>query len=863
MDRATVGRHAKPSSRSSPPCARRWETFLISRALDHHVSKRTRPSLVTSSTKQVARPKPLFGRPIKRVEDRQFITGNATFIGDVRPSGLLHAAFVRSPHAHARITRIDVSEARKLPGVSYVFTGADIEGRVKPLLEPGRDDDDEEAVGEGGERRSEEEEDDDEEWGSNASGITWRALATETVNYSGEAVAMVVADDPYTAEDGAELVVVEYDPLPAVIDPEAALKPDSPNVHDYLPSNLASHSSVEAGDIEKAFKKADEVVKFKLYNQRLSPAPIEPRGIVASFDAGTGVLTVHLSTQDPHGARDELADILSMARETVRVIAPEVGGAFGGKAGIYPEDPVVSHAARFLHRPVRWVESRRENLMTMRQGRGQVQFGELAMSRGGRIFGLRVRIISDGGAYGGEAQLAEITLKMCPGVYDIPNLKADADVVLTNKVPQGAYRGAGRPEASYLIERGINIASSRLRLDPVKVRRLNYIKKERFPFKTSGGHTYDSGDYHANLDKALALSKYDELVAERARGQAEGRLIGVGLATWVEVCSFGPTWPQAASMVVTEEGRVLLNLGGHSHGQGHATTFAQVVADELGVAIEDIVAQDGDTAMLPWSSVTAGSRSAALSGSAALVCARKIREKMSLVAAYQMGSGSSATSGSSLATTSAKLIFSEGMIYREDRPSKRLKFADVAKAAYGTWGVPPGMEPTLFAYSVYAPRSDAFPFGTHVAMVEVDGESGSIKLLNYFAVDDGGRIINPLVVEGQIHGGVVQGIGQALTENVVFSEDGQPLTSTFADYLIPSAEMLPPIVWDRTETPTSANLLGVKGLGEAGTIAATPTIMNAIEDALSSYGVVVDRMPASPDYVMSLIREKRKKKSLG
>ncbi len=772
----------------------------------------------------VTKPGLLVGQPIKRVEDRKFLTGKAGYVDDIRLAGMLHAVFVRSTQAHAKIVKVETADALAQPGVVAVFTAADLEGHVNPLM------------GGGGEAEAE------EEWGANESGVVWKALAAETVNYVGEAVAVVVAEDAYSAEDGAELVSVEYDSLPAVVDPEGALKPGSPKVHDYLADNVGSRTSFTAGDVRRAFKRADEVVKVKLYNQRLSPTPMEPRGIVAQYDEGAGSLTVFLSTQDPHGARDELAELLSMKPEDVRVVAPDVGGAFGGKAGIYPEDPVVSFAARALRRPVKWVETRRENLLTMKHGRGQVQYAELAVSRDGRIDGLKVRLIVDGGAYGGEGALAEITLKMAPGVYDIPNYEASADVVMTNKVPLGAYRGAGRPEASYLIERAINIASAKLKLDPVKVRKLNYIKRERFPFETSGGHTYDSGDYHANLNKALKLADYDGLLAERRRARDEGRLVGIGLATWVEVCAFGPDYPQTASISVSEEGRALVSLGGHSHGQGHATTFSQVVADELGVPLDDITIRDGDTAVLPWSTLTAGSRSAALSGGAALLCARKIREKMSAVAARKLG-----------ARSAAKMVFSKGQIYREDQPSKRLKFSDVAALAYEPDELPPGMEPTLFAYSAYAPKSNTYPFGNHIALVEVDRESGVVKLLKYFAVDDAGKILNPLVVEGQVHGGVVQGIGQALIEEVVNDENGQALSTTLADYLIPSADMLPNIVWDTTETPTDSNLLGAKGMGEAGTIAATPTIMNAVEDALSSFHVLVDRMPASPSYLKALM----------
>jgi carbon-monoxide dehydrogenase large subunit len=789
------------------------------------VSKRPRGQ--GAATRTVAKPALLVGQPIKRVEDRKFLTGSAGFVDDIKLEGMLHAAFVRSTHAHAKILKIEVAEALAVPGVVSVFTGADIEGKVKPLIEP---------AGEGA----------SEEWGANPSGAIWRALAVGTCNYVGEAIAMVVAEDPYSAQDGADAVKVDYESLPAVVDPERALWRDSPKVHDYLDSNLGSHTSVSAGDVQRAFKRADEVVKVRLLNQRLSPSPMEPRGVVARFDQGTGVFTVNVSTQDPHGVRDELADVLMVSREKVRIVAPDVGGAFGGKSGVYPEDPVVAHAARVLHRPVKWTESRRENLLTMKQGRGQVQYAELAMSRAGKILGLKVKLIVDGGAYGGEGALATITLKMCPGTYDIPNFAAEADVVMTNKVPMGAYRGAGRPEACYLIERAINIASAKMKLDPVKVRRLNYIPKSRFPFRTSGGHTYDSGDYLANLERALKVSDYAGLVRERAKARNEGRLVGLGLATWIEVCGAGPYWPQSASVTVTERGRVLVNLGGHVHGQGHQTTHAQVVADEFGLTMDDVTVVDGDTAMLPWSSLTAGSRSAAMSGSAALLSARKLKEKMATIAAKELG-----------AKSISKISFSGGTIFREDQPSKKLSFADVASAAYSAWGLPHGMEPTLYAYSVYRPKSETYPFGTHVALVEVDRESGLVKLLRYFGVDDAGRIINPLVVEGQLHGGIVQGIGQALCENAAYDSDGNPLTTTFADYLLPSADMFPNIVLGKTETPTDSNLLGVKGLGEAGTIAATPTIMNAVEDALSVYGAIVDRMPASPDYVRSLMRDRR------
>jgi len=755
-----------------------------------------------------------FGRPMRRIEDPKYLTGNASFLDDIRLDGMLHAVFVRSPQAHAKILRVDVSKALSQPGVVAVLTGKDLDGKVGSM--PGLEE------GEPG-------------------ATVWRPIAKDMVNYVGEAVAVVLAEDVYSGQDGAELVEVEYDPLPVIIDPELALSEDSPKVHAHLADNVAFHSKFTTGDVRSAFKKAGQVVKLKLYNQRLSPAPMEPRGSIAEFDAGAGALTFRVSTQDPHGIRDELADTLSMSKESVRVIAPDVGGGFGGKAGMYPEDIVVAHAARTLRRPVKWVEGRRENLMTMKQGRGQVQFVEMAVRRDGRILGLKARIIIDAGAYSGpEIWLGKISLEMATGVYDIPAFQGEVSSVLTNKIPQGAYRGAGRPEASTLIERTINVVAARLKLDPVKVREINFIKKESFPFETAGGNVYDSGDYHANLKKALKVSDYDGLLAERRRAQLEGRLVGIGIATYVEVCAFGPGWPQTASMLVTDEGRVEVHAGGHSHGQGHVTTFTQIAADELGIAPDAITVKHGDTAMLPWSSLTAGSRSGALTGTAVLLCARKIKEKMSIIAANKLG-------------TRSKMVFEQGRVYPEREPSKAVPFAEVAALAYDPEELPPGMEATLFAYTAFAPPGNAFPFGTQVAMVEVDRETGIARLLNYTAVDDCGRIINPLIVEGQVQGGIVQGIAQALLEEVVYDDAGQLLTSTFSDYLIPSADMFPNFVWSNTETPTPANPLGVKGVGEAGTIGSTPTIMNAVEDAMSEFGVTLEKMPASPSYLKSLM----------
>ncbi|MDG6925073.1 MAG: xanthine dehydrogenase family protein molybdopterin-binding subunit [Nitrososphaerota archaeon] len=758
----------------------------------------------------------LFGKPLKRVEDPKFMTGSGTYLGDLRLPDILHAAFVRSPYANARVVKVDVAAAVAHPKVVGVLLAEDLEGKVTDLP----------TVPSNAETK----------------GTTRKVLSGKRVRHVGEPIAMILAEDRYSAEDALELVQVEYDPLPAVVDAEKGLEKNSPRVHEHLTDNIAYHFTYASGEIERAFKEADHVVKVELVNQRVHPVSLEPRGVAASYDEGNGDLTIWLSCQDPHGLRNGLAGILKMSPQKVRLIAPDVGGGFGGKALPYPEDVAVPFAAMKFRRPVKWEEDRREHMLMMSHGRGQKQYAELAVMRNGRILGLKTRIVSDAGAYsnGDNTDIPFQTFKMGTGVYDIPAYQAEIYSVLTNKTPQGSYRGAGRPEAAYLIERAVEIMARKLKLDPVKVRRLNFIEKQKFPFKTPAGYVYDSGDYEKNLSKALEVADYDGMKEYRRKAREQGRLVGIGMATWTEVCGFSPSTGQTASVTIDQEGQVLVTIGGHPHGQGHATPISQVVADELGIGMELITVRHGDTSMLPWGSFTAGSRTA-LSASAALLSARKLKEKMGRVAAKM------------LSVEETEMRFREAKIFPAGSPSKSLTFLDVARASYDGEKVPQGMETTLFAYTSFTPPNFTFPFGTHIAMVEVDKQTGSVKVIRYFGVDDCGRVINPLVVEGQIHGGVYQGVGQALLEEVVYDDTGQLLTATLADYSIPTADLMPEIVWDRTETTTDSNPLGVKGVGEAPTIAATPTIMNAVEDALAEYGAVVQKMPARPDYIKSLI----------
>jgi carbon-monoxide dehydrogenase large subunit len=788
-----------------------------------------------SSQEQVSvhKQKALVGQRLKRLEDRKFITGSGTYVDDVKFSNGLFAAFVRSPHAHARILKVDLAPALKVPGVVGALDGRAIEGKVANMPTagpPGAGSESSAVVGAGD---------------SFMRPTLRKVLPFDEVNYAGEAVAVVFAENAYIAEDAAELVEVEYDPLEPVVDVEAAMKPGSPRVHEGFPDNIEYSMAINYGDIDGAFKRADKIVKVSILNQRVHPVSLEPRGIAAVYDAGNDSYTVWLSSQDPNGLRDQLADLILSSAPKVRLIAPDTGGGFGGKATAYPEDVVVCYAAKHFRRPVKWTEGRREHMLAFTHGRGQKQWAELAVRRDGKVLGLKIKVALDGGAYTTEDSTGcpGLTLNMGTGVYDIPAYHAEAYTVFTNKVPHGAYRGAGRPEATYLIERSMNIMAAQLKLDPVKVRRLNYVTKDRFPFKTPGGYTYDSGDYEKNLDKALEVSNYQKLKAEQREARSAGRLVGIGLASWVEICGFGPGSAQTAALTIDKGGNAIITIGGHPHGQGHAIGMAQIVADELGIGIDRMFVRHGDTDMLPWSSVTAGSRSAPLTGSAVLISARKAKEKMRRIATHHLK-----------LPAETRMVFQNGKIYQEGNPGRSIPFDQVAALAYNPEAIPKDMESTIFEYTAFAPPNYTFPFGTHIAEVEVDRETGVVKVLKYFAVDDCGRLLNPMVAEGQVHGGVVQGVGQALLEELIFDDNGQLLTTTLADYCLPGADMMPEIVWERTETPTYANPLGVKGIGEAGTIASTPVIINAVEDALSEYGVTVEKMPVRSDYVLSLIK---------
>lgn len=779
-------------------------------------------------TYQVLTPKPteaveeeavqLLGRPLKRKEDPRILSGRSRYVDDIKLPNQLHSAVLRSVYAHARIKGIDTSSALNAPGVRLILTFKDLpkDSAFLPVLEM-----------------------------KDGTKVQRPLLANEEVCFVGEPVAFVVADTRYQAEDALELINVDYEPLLPVTDPEVGIKQGSPSCHSGLKSNVVMVDSVSFGDANSAFEKAPKVVRVDLLNQRLAPSPMEPRASLASFDPSTQMLTAWISTQGPFQSRSDLAKLLKLSENKVRVFAPDVGGGFGAKISPYSEDILVCLSSMATGKPVKWIETRTENFLSMTHGRGQIQHVEIASTERGRILGLRVKLIGDAGAYLTEGSSdATFTLRMCPGQYSIPAYVGEAHIVLTNKVPHDAYRGASRPEASYLIERAMDELARELGMDPSEVRLHNYVPKEDFPFKTAGGLTYDTGDYAMNLRRALELSHYDKWREEQRRARAAGRLIGIGLATYVEICAFGPDFPQTGAVSVSQTGAVTVITGNSPHGQGHETPLSQIVADKLGIPLDQVVVTYGDTMMLPWGTFTAGSRSAALGGSAVLMSVEKIREKMAKIASMV------------LEVPEEDIIFREGEIIsksrKSDDPKKKISFAKIAGMAYVPSKLPKGMESVLFAFSSFAPPNFTYPFGTHVAVVEIEPETGRLKILDYTSVDDCGKVLNPLVVEGQIHGGIVQGVGQAILEEIRYSETGELLSSSFLDYQIPLAEDIPNIHSYRTETPTTSNPLGIKGIGEAGTIAGTPVIANAVRDALAENGVKVEKMPFTLDYMWTL-----------
>jgi aerobic carbon-monoxide dehydrogenase large subunit len=769
------------------------------------------------------------GTRLPRKEDPRLITGSGLFTDDVTLPGMAYLSLVRSPHAHARIRRIDASAAKKEPGVVAVLTGKDAEAAgVLPVFITV----------------------------PSMSGAKHMPIAIDKARYAGDAVAAVIADTKDAAKRAAEAVIVDYEPLPVVVDAEKALEPGAPILHEELGSNLVFTYPVKGGDIDKAFRDAEVTVKQRLVNQRLIPNAIEPRAVVAKFEAGE--LTLWSTTQIPHFVQLIVALNTGLGQNKVRVIAPEVGGGFGSKLQVYAEELIVAHLAKLLGRPVKWTEERREGYLATIHGRDLVENVELAAKKDGTILGLRIRTVANVGAYLQAFAPGIPTILhafIIPGPYRIPAFDVEVRGAYTNTTPVDAYRGAGRPEATYAMERAIDLLADELKMDPAELRRKNFIPPDAFPFTTVTTLQYDSGNYGPALDRALAIADYKGFEKRRAEAKARNKLRGIGISSYVEICGLAPSkansalgvgWGgyESARIRVHATGTVQVFTGTSPHGQGHETSWSQIAADALGISPNDIEVRHGDTLESPGMGVgTFGSRSLAVGGIAVHKAAERVREKVVQIGAHL------------LEASPGDVTVEGGKVFVKGAPAKAKTFGEIAMAAYLANNLPDGMEPGLEATAYYDPPNFTFPFGTHVAEVEVDPETGAVEIVKYSACDDCGRQINPMIVEGQLHGGITQGIGQALYEGAVYDDNGQLLSGSMMEYHVPTADDVPSFQLDHTVTLTSTNPLGVKGIGEAGTIGSTPAAVNAVIDALSPLGIRHLDMPLVPEKIWRAIRD--------
>ena len=765
------------------------------------------------------------GKPLKRKEDPRLIQGLGHYVDDLQFAGMHYAGLVRSPYAHARIRLINTSRAQSAPGVALVLTGADLKGAIGPVPCAAQLPDMKVALR--------------------------PVLAYDRVRFVGEPVAVVVATDRYAARDAVDLVEVDYEPLTAVVNPEKAIEKGATVLHEQYKDNVAYRWELEGGDVKKAFQSADKVIRQRMINQRLIPVAMEPRGVMADYKPGEKQLTVWSSTQIPHLLRTQLAVMLGVPEGSVHVITPEVGGGFGSKLNVYPEEALVGYLAMRLAKPVKWIESRRENFLTTIHGRDQIDDVEVAVKGDGTLLGLRCNVIADLGAYYQllTPLIPTLTGLMICGCYKIPAVRMEITGVFTNKMATDAYRGAGRPEATYIIERVMDLVAAELKKDPVEVRRKNFPQPKEFPYTTPTGLIYDSADYQKSLDLALKNADYKKLRQEQAKLRKQGRYIGIGLSTYVEICGMGPSsampaggW-ESATVRVEPTGKVNILTGSSPHGQGQETSFAQLGAEVLGLEPDDVAVVHGDTATVPYGIGTFGSRATAVGGTAAYKALLKVRDKLAQIAGHLLGEDPH------------KLEFWDKKIFSKAAAKKSIGFSEAVGAAYVARTLPPGMEPGMEATTFFEPSNFTYPFGAHVCVVEVDGETGDVKLQKYVAVDDCGNVLNPLLVDGQVHGGIVQSVGQALLEEAVYDEQGQLITGELMDYAIPRAGDIPWIETARTVTPSPVNPLGVKGVGEAGTIGATPALVNAVVDALAPFGVRHMDMPTKRERVWQLMRQ--------
>jgi carbon-monoxide dehydrogenase large subunit len=792
-----------------------------------------------SSTKAAAQPPAAtkyVGESVPRREDFRFLTGTGTFSEDVTLPGMLYAAMVRSTLAHADIVSIDTEAARAQPGVVAVYTAADFG---------------------------------DDEMGTIPTdwtlpimdGIPERyPLARETVKYYGEAVAVVIAETRAQADDASYFVDVEYTERPVVVDAEAAAQEGAPLVHERYERNTSYLWHLGTGDWDAVAAAADHVVDVRLVNQRVHASSLEARVSIGDYQVGPGTLTLYLGTQNVHVVRRNLSIAIGIPENRIRVVTPAVGGAFGSKLCLYPEDVVVCAVSRRLRRPVRWAETRAEHFTGTSGGRDHVEYVSLAADKLGKIQALKVTTYANLGAYvsGMGAGIPVVSGMVFPGVYDITVADVDIHGVFTNTSTTETYRGAGRPEASYLIERAVDELAAKTGIDRIELRRRNFIQPDQFPYSNATGMTYDSGDYEKALDKALEMIGWEETLAEQEVARSQGRIVGLGLSVYTEFCGFGDsyqlqlvgfdraTWEQSV-ITVTRTGSVIVQVGIDAAGQGHETSIAQIVADELGIDIDDIEVLQGDTDIVHFGTGTFNSRSMSSAGTAASLAAKKIMVKATALAAHLLD-----TDVDSIVY--AKGVFSVG----PGDGGRQLSFEDVAVEAWRGTELPEGMEPTLKEMAVYDPPNFTSPFGVHIAAVEIDPETGAITIGRYVAVDDCGNLINPTLVNGQIHGGVAQGIGQALYEGLSWDEDGQPTSASFMQYAVPRAHQMPRLETGHTVTPSPLNPLGVKGVGESGAIGSQPAVVNAVMDAVRRLDVENLDMPLTPAKVWTALQEATK-----
>jgi carbon-monoxide dehydrogenase large subunit len=778
----------------------------------------------------------MIGARLPRREDARFLTGQGQYVADLARAGTLHAAFLRSAHAHASILRLDVTRARQAAGVVGCFTAADLAGRVRPLVAPSRM--------------------------KTYRPTRFPVLAEGRVRHVGEAMAVVVAESRYAAEDALDLIEVEYAPLPVIADLTEALAPSAPLVHPAAGSNALVTRTFSQGDAAEALAGAGCVVRDRFRFHRHAGITMENRACLAEHRPTEGLLTLWTSTQVPGIVRDALAEVLDVPAHRIRVVAPDVGGGFGIKAVVYPEEVAVCALAIALGRPVTWVSDRREDLLSSTQAWDELIDAQLGVGADGAILGLSARVLADIGAYSIYPWTASIeviqVVSFLPGPYRVPHYHAEALGVATNKAPMGPYRGVGRPVSVFVMEALLDRAARALDMDPAEIRRRNLIRPEELPYRSPSGIVWDSGAFHESLARACDAADYEALRAEQSRARAAGRHLGIGLAAYVELTGVGSAIPvspgadiatgtEGATIRVDSDGGVTAIFGLASHGQGHETSLAQVVAAELGVRMDDVRVVHGDTALSPHGTGTYASRSAVLGGGAAILAARSIRDKALTIAAHQFE------------VAPADLELADGVIRVRGVPDRSISLAQIAAAAYaGGKRLPRGLEPGLEATRFYDPYFGTASSATHLALVEVDPATCAISVLRYLVVEDCGRLINPLIVEGQAIGGVVQGIGAALLEELVYAEDGQLLSGSLMDYLVPTAAEVPTVEVLHVEIPSPTTLGGFKGVGEGGTIGAPAAIANAVADALAPLGVTITELPVTGERLFRLLANARR-----